>query len=126
MREIVTKTLTSSYMRSQILCIAVAYAAFIGGCAAHGKRAVTNIGCADAPRELDKLTIAAYIVGKVLMRLSGIAASIATFAVLAVIIQVYSNWDSVTGAQSSVVGIPIVRVVWRLRAKVSRSRLESP
>ncbi|WP_421695717.1 branched-chain amino acid ABC transporter permease [Aestuariivirga sp.] len=56
--------------------------------------------------------IAAYIVGRVLMRLSGIAASIATFAVLAVIIQVYSNWDSVTGAQSSVVGIPIVRVVW--------------
>ena len=46
------------------------------------------------------------------MRLSGIAASIATFAVLAVIIQVYSNWDSVTGAQSSVVGIPIVRIVW--------------
>lgn len=56
--------------------------------------------------------IAAYIVGKVLMRLSGIAASIATFAVLAVIIQVYSNWDSVTGAQSSVVGIPIVRTIW--------------
>ena len=56
--------------------------------------------------------ICAWIVGKVLMRLSGIAASIATFAVLAVIIQVYSNWDTVTGAQSSVVGIPIVRVVW--------------
>lgn len=56
--------------------------------------------------------ICAWVVGKVLMRLSGIAASIATFAVLAVIIQVYSNWDSVTGAQSSVVGIPIVRVVW--------------
>lgn len=56
--------------------------------------------------------IAAYVFGKVLMRLSGIAASIATFAMLAVIIQVYSNWDSVTGAQSSVVGIPIVRVVW--------------
>lgn len=56
--------------------------------------------------------ICAYIIGKVLMRLSGIAASIATFAVLAVIIQVYSNWDSVTGAQSSVVGIPIVRTVW--------------
>lgn len=54
----------------------------------------------------------AYLIGKVLMRLSGIAASIATFAVLAVIIQVYSNWDSVTGAQSSVVGIPIVRTVW--------------
>ena len=56
--------------------------------------------------------LAAYVFGKVLMRLSGIAASIATFAMLAVIIQVYSNWDSVTGAQSSVVGIPIVRVVW--------------
>jgi branched-chain amino acid transport system permease protein len=56
--------------------------------------------------------LCAYIVGKVLMRLSGIAASIATFAVLAVIIQVYSNWDSVTGAQSSVVGIPIVRTIW--------------
>ena len=56
--------------------------------------------------------LCAYVVGKVLMRLSGIAASIATFAVLAVIIQVYSNWDSVTGAQSSVVGIPIVRTIW--------------
>jgi branched-chain amino acid transport system permease protein len=56
--------------------------------------------------------VCAYLIGKVLMRLSGIAASIATFAVLAVIIQVYSNWDSVTGAQSSVVGIPIVRVIW--------------
>jgi len=56
--------------------------------------------------------ICAYAIGKVLMRLSGIAASIATFAVLAVIIQVYSNWDSVTGAQSSVVGIPIVRTIW--------------
>lgn len=56
--------------------------------------------------------VCAYFIGKVLMRLSGIAASIATFAVLAVIIQVYSNWDSVTGAQSSVVGIPIIRTVW--------------
>jgi branched-chain amino acid transport system permease protein len=56
--------------------------------------------------------VCAYLVAKILMRLSGIAASIATFAVLAVIIQVYSNWDSVTGAQSSVVGIPIVRTIW--------------
>jgi branched-chain amino acid transport system permease protein len=56
--------------------------------------------------------LCAYLIGKVLMRLSGIAASIATFAVLAVIIQVYSNWDNVTGAQSSVVGIPIVRTIW--------------
>ncbi len=56
--------------------------------------------------------ICAYVVGKVLMRLSGIAASIATFAVLAFIIQVYSNWTSVTGAQMSYVGIPIVRTIW--------------
>lgn len=56
--------------------------------------------------------LCAYAIGKVLMRLSGIAASIATFAVLAFIIQVYSNWNSVTGAQMSFVGIPIVRTIW--------------
>ena len=54
----------------------------------------------------------ALLVGKILMRLSGIAASIATFAMLAVINTVYSNWERVTGATSSVVGIPIIRVVW--------------
>ena len=56
--------------------------------------------------------LAALIFGRVLMRLSGIAASIATFAMLAMINTVYSNWESVTGATSSVVGIPIVRVIW--------------
>jgi branched-chain amino acid transport system permease protein len=56
--------------------------------------------------------VAALIFGKVLMRLSGIAASIATFAMLAMINTIYSNWDSVTGATSSVVGIPIVRSIW--------------
>ena len=56
--------------------------------------------------------LCAYVVARVLMRLSGIAASIATFAVLAFIIQVYSNWTSVTGAQMSFVGIPIVRSMW--------------
>jgi len=56
--------------------------------------------------------VCAYVVARVLMRLSGIAASIATFAVLALIIQVYSNWTSVTGAQMSFVGIPIVRNIW--------------
>lgn len=56
--------------------------------------------------------IAALIFGRVLMRLSGIAASIATFAVLAMINTVYANWDSVTGGTSSVVGIPIVRTIW--------------
>ncbi len=56
--------------------------------------------------------ICAYFFGKILMRLSGIAASIATFAMLAVINQVYSNWEDVTGATSSVVGIPINRSIW--------------
>ena len=56
--------------------------------------------------------VCAFIFGKILMRLSGIAASIATFAMLAVINQVYSNWEDVTGATSSIVGIPIVRIIW--------------
>lgn len=54
----------------------------------------------------------AGLFGKVLMRLSGIAASIATFAMLAMINTIYSNWEDVTGATSSVVGIPIVRTIW--------------
>lgn len=56
--------------------------------------------------------VAALIFGRVLMRLSGIAASIATFAVLAMINTIYANWDSVTGGTSSVVGIPIIRTIW--------------
>src|ERR1700676_5623387 len=39
----------------------------------------------------------ALIVGRVIMRLSGIAASIATFGLLGVVNNVYSNWDSVRG-----------------------------
>ncbi len=54
----------------------------------------------------------AAILGPVLMRLAGIAASIATFAMLAVINTVYSNWSSVTGGTSSIVGIPVVTDVW--------------
>jgi branched-chain amino acid transport system permease protein len=54
----------------------------------------------------------AYVIGRAVMRLSGIAASIATFAVLAVINTVYSNWQSVTGATSSIVGIPMKTGIW--------------
>lgn len=54
----------------------------------------------------------AGLFGKILMRLSGIAASIATFAMLAMINTIYSNWEDVTGATSSVVGIPIIRTIW--------------
>ncbi len=56
--------------------------------------------------------IFALLVGRILMRLAGIAASIATFAMLAVINVVYSNWEKVTGATSSVVGIPMHTGVW--------------
>ena len=56
--------------------------------------------------------VVAYVFGRILMRLSGIAASIATFAMLAVINTVYSNWQSVTGATSSIVGIPMRTGIW--------------
>ena len=54
----------------------------------------------------------ALIIGPILMRLAGIAASIATFAMLAVINTVYANWSSVTGGTSSIVGIPIRTDLW--------------
>jgi len=56
--------------------------------------------------------VVAAILGPVLMRLAGIAASIATFAMLAVINTVYANWSSVTGGTSSIVGIPVRTDVW--------------
>ena len=43
----------------------------------------------------------ALVIGSALMRLNGLAASIATFAFLAIVNSVYSNWDSVTGGTSS-------------------------
>lgn len=49
--------------------------------------------------------VVALISGSAILRLSGIAASIATFAFLAIINTVYSNWEGVTGATSSVVGL---------------------
>lgn len=54
----------------------------------------------------------ALLSGLVLMRLSGIAVSIATFALLAVVNVVYANWESVTGGTSSVVGIPTHVNLW--------------
>jgi branched-chain amino acid transport system permease protein len=54
----------------------------------------------------------ALIVGRAIMQLSGIAASIATFGLLGVVNNVYSNWDSVTGGQGSIVGIPPTMNVW--------------
>lgn len=54
----------------------------------------------------------AALAGLVIMRLAGIAASIATFAMLAIVNVVYSNWESVTAATSSVVGIPMYSTLW--------------
>ena len=54
----------------------------------------------------------ALIVGLPLMRLSGIAASIATFALLSITRIGIGNWDSVTGGQNSLMGLPIYTTVW--------------
>jgi branched-chain amino acid transport system permease protein len=54
----------------------------------------------------------ALVIGFAIMRLSGIASSIATFAFLMIVNSVYSNWDSVTGGTSSIIGIPTVIGPW--------------
>jgi branched-chain amino acid transport system permease protein len=56
--------------------------------------------------------IAAFITGIPLTRLTGISASIATFAVLAIFNTLYSNWDSWTFGASTLVGIPIYVTAW--------------
>ncbi|MBN9073616.1 MAG: branched-chain amino acid ABC transporter permease [Rhizobiales bacterium] len=48
----------------------------------------------------------AFLSGLVLMRLSGLAASISSLALLFIVNVVYSNWESVTMGTASVVGIP--------------------
>ena len=54
----------------------------------------------------------ALIVGWPLMRLSGISASIATFAVLVITNVVLGNWNSVTGGQNSLMGLPLYVGLW--------------
>jgi len=54
----------------------------------------------------------ALVIGFFIMRLSGIGASIGTFAFLAIVNVVYSNWTKVTGGTSSIVGIPVNVDVW--------------
>jgi branched-chain amino acid transport system permease protein len=61
------------------------------------------------PAALASGTLAALfglVVGAVIMRLSGIAASIATLALLFIINVIYSNWQSVTLGKGSIVGLP--------------------
>ena len=56
--------------------------------------------------------LVALVVGIPLMRLSGIAASIGTFAVLMIFYTLYSNWDSWTFGASTLVGVPIYVNFW--------------
>ena len=56
--------------------------------------------------------LVALVVGWPLMRLSGISASIATFAILVVANVVFGNWTSVTGGQNSLMGLPAYVDVW--------------
>jgi branched-chain amino acid transport system permease protein len=65
--------------------------------------------------------LVALLAGLPLMRLSGIAASIGTFAILAIIQATFSNWTSMTGGQGSLFGLPAstdmyVAVAWALAA----------
>ncbi len=57
-------------------------------------------------------TVAALAVGMVLMRLSGLAASISTLAALFILNVVYSNWDTVTMGTASIVGLPTYVTPW--------------
>lgn len=57
-------------------------------------------------------TLVALLIGIPIMRLSGLAAAIATLAFFMVIHITYSNWDTVTLGTSSTVGLPLYVDVW--------------
>jgi branched-chain amino acid transport system permease protein len=54
----------------------------------------------------------AAVIGAAIIRLSGIGASIATFAVLAIVSVIYSNWESLTAGTSTMTGIPAYTDHW--------------
>jgi branched-chain amino acid transport system permease protein len=56
--------------------------------------------------------VVALVVGWPLMRLSGVSASIATFAILVVANVVFGNWTAVTGGQNSLMGLPAYVDLW--------------
>jgi branched-chain amino acid transport system permease protein len=56
--------------------------------------------------------LVAFVVGWPLMRLSGVSASIATFAILVVANVVFGNWTSFTGGQNSLMGLPAYVDLW--------------
>jgi branched-chain amino acid transport system permease protein len=63
--------------------------------------------------------LVAVIIGIPLLRLAGIAASIATLAVYMVTVISYSNWDTVTLGTSSIVGLPRYADAWTVLAWVA-------
>lgn len=68
----------------------------------------------------------ALVSGAAILRLSGIAASIATFAFLAMVNTIWANWTPVTGGTSSVVGLdryvtPWVALGWAVAALIAAS-----
>lgn len=56
--------------------------------------------------------VAALAIGLVLMRLSGLAASISTLAALFIFNAIYANWDTVTMGRASIVGVPTYVNSW--------------
>lgn len=56
--------------------------------------------------------LAALVVGLPVLRLTGISASIGTFAVLIVTISVAGNWDGLTGGRGSLIGLPVYVTPW--------------
>jgi branched-chain amino acid transport system permease protein len=56
--------------------------------------------------------VLSLVVGWPLMRLSGVSASIATFAILVVAYVVFGNWTAVTGGQNSLMGLPTYVDLW--------------
>jgi branched-chain amino acid transport system permease protein len=66
----------------------------------------------------------AFAIGAAIMRLSGVAASIGTFATLFIVHVTYSNWESLTRGKGSLVGLPTyvtpaVAFVWAVIAIVA-------
>jgi branched-chain amino acid transport system permease protein len=57
-------------------------------------------------------SLVGLLVGWPLMRLSGVSASIATFAILVVAYVVFGNWTTVTGGQNSLMGLPSYVDLW--------------
>lgn len=54
----------------------------------------------------------AFVFGAIIMRLSGVAASIATLAMLFIVYVTYSNWESLTRGKGSLVGLPTYVTPW--------------